>query len=164
MSQIMETIIFWTAFAFISGWVLRKFYFSKDRKTLTQLRVTAGILHIAVFVLLFFPWIPGAHGGLSGWAVVLQGDVTMTILAILLIFTFITLFVSGKTLLPKMGVISHAIATVVFFGFMIYTFPNTISLTLRDTAPIFAVLILLINNVVLLLLWHELDKKKHKNI
>lgn len=129
-----------------------------------KLRVVAGILQTAVFVLLFFPWIPGAHGGLSGWGVVLQGDATMTILAILLLFTFITLFVSGKSKLSKMGVISHAIATVVFFGFMMYTFPNTITMEFRDTAPIFAALILLINNVVLLLLWHELDKKTHKNI
>lgn len=158
----METVFFWTAFALISGWVLRKFYFSKNKKTLTQLRVTAGILLIAVFVLLFFPWIPGAHGGSSGWGVVLQGDVAMTVLAVLLIFTFVTLFISKKPTLPKAGVISHAIATVVLFGFMIYTFPGTISLALRDTAPIFAVLILLINNVVLLLLWHEFDKRAHK--
>lgn len=164
MSDIMGTIVFWIAFALISSWILRRFYFSKDKNLSRRLRVVAGILHVLVFTLLFFPWIPGPHGGLTGWGVILQGDMVMTFLAGLLAFSFVTLFVPKKLILAKAGILVHVATILLLFGFMIYTFPGTVTLALRDTAPIFATLILLINNVVLLLLWHELDKRSSHHI
>jgi hypothetical protein len=151
---------FWFAFALVSGWVLRHVYFSKDKTLSRKLRITAGIIFVVISVLLFFPWLPGAHGGSSGWGVVLQGDVAMTLLAALLLLSFVTLLFPKKPVLTKAGVLSNVIATIVLFGFMIYTIPETITLTSRDVAPIIVALFLLVNNLVLFLLWNELDKSK----
>lgn len=160
MLDLWPTAFFWIAFGIISSLVLRYFYFSKNTTLARRLRLTAGILLIGVFVLLFFPWLPEAHGGPTGWGIILQGDAPMVILAGLLIFTLAALFISHKPLLSKIGILTNITASIFLFGLMIYTFPNTVSLEFRDTAPIFAILILLINNVVLLLLWHQLQKNK----
>jgi hypothetical protein len=162
MNEVISTVIFWSLFVFISGWVLRHIYFSKDETLSRKLRITSGIIFIVVSVLLFFPWLPGAHGGSSGWGVALQGDTAMTLLAALLWFFFVTLFFPKKPTLIKAGVISNFAALVILFGFMISTTPETITLTSRDVAPIIVVLLLLINNLVLFLLWNELDKSKKK--
>jgi hypothetical protein len=69
-----------------------------------------------------------------------------------------TLFISRKPLLSKIGILAHFVATIFLFGLMIYIFPDTVTLKFRDTAPIFAALILLLNNIVLLLFWHQLQK------
>ena len=160
MNDGVTTAFFWFAFALVSGWVLRHVYFSKDKTLSRKLRITAGLIFIAIFVLLFFPWLPGAHGGDSGWGVVLQGDVAMTLIAGLLWFSFISLFFPKRPILAKVGVLSNVAAIIVLFGYMIDTVPNTITLTARDVAPIIVALLLLVNNLVLLLLWNELDKSK----
>lgn len=160
MDKISETTIFWLGFAIISGWVLKKFYFSKNAILSRQLRIAAIILIFGVFVLLLFPWLPEAHGGPTGWGIILQGDAPMIILAGLLFFTLATFFIPRQLFLTKIGILTHFVATIFLFGLMIYTFPNTITLKFRDTVPIFAALILLINNIVLLLFWHQLQKNK----
>lgn len=160
MQDVWSKIFFWIAFSVVCSLILRYFYFSKSQTLTRKLRVSAGVLIFVVFGLLFFPWLPEAHGGPTGWGSILQGDVPMSVLAGLLVFTLITLFISHRPLLAKIGVVAHVVATIFLFGLMIYTFPNTVSLELRDTAPIFAVLVLLANNVVLLLLWNQLQKNK----
>ena len=159
MQNFWSTTFFWIAFGTISSLVLRYFYFSKNATLLRRLRFTAGLLETVVLVLLLFPWFPGAHG-YSGWGLVLQGnDAGMTILTILLVFTTASLLFKKQSLF-KAGAISHFIATPLMFGLMIKMMPGTVKLTMGDTAPIFAVFILLINNVVLLLLWNQLQKIK----
>ncbi len=112
---------------------------------------------------MFFPWLPEAHGGPAGWGVVLQSDAPMVLLAALLGLALASLFSSyRRPLLYKLGFVAHFTASVFLFGLMIYTFPRTVTLEFRDTAPIFAVLILFINNVVLLLLWNQLQKQTAK--
>ena len=160
MNTLLETFFFWIAFSIISSLVLRYFYFSKNVKLARKLRAVAGVLIAMVFVLLFFPWFPEARGGPTGWGVILQGDVPMVVLAGLLFFTLATLFTPRWPVLSKIGILTHIVATLFLFGLMIYTFPNTITLKFRDTAPIFAIMILLTNNLILLLLWHQLQKNK----
>lgn len=89
----------------------------------------------------------------------MQGDLPMIILVTLLGFALITLLISRRPFMTKIGMLAHFFATIFLFGMMIYTFPEAISLKFRDTAPILAALILLVNNVVLLLLWNQLQKQ-----
>jgi len=156
MPDFWPKVFFWISFSIISSLVLRYFYFSKNVNLLRRLRLAAGVLIIVVFVLLFFPWLPETRGGSTGWGAILQGDLPMVILAGLLGFTLITLFISGRPLLSKVGVLAHLAAIIFLFGIMVYAYPGTVSLKFRDTAPIFAFLILIANNLVLLLLWHQL--------
>lgn len=160
MQNFWPTAFFWIAFGVISSLVLRCFYFSKSATLARKLRLIARICIIGVFILLLFPWIPESHGGPTGWGIVLQGDMPMVVLAGLLLFTMVTLFIPRKLFLSKMGMMAHFAATIFLFGLMIYTFPGTITLKFRDSAPIFAVMIMLTNNVVLLLLWHQLQVNK----
>lgn len=162
MPDFWPKILFWMSFSLISSLVLRYFYFSKNVDMPRRLRLTAGLLIIAVFMLLFFSWLPEGRGSLTGWGVILRGDAPMVTLAGLLGFTMAILFISGRPLLLKIGVIAHLVAVIFLFGLMIYAYPGTVSLKFRDTAPIFAILIMLINNVVLLLLWHQLPKQFKK--
>lgn len=160
MQSFWPTVFFWITFSIISSLIFRHLYFSKNAILLRKLRVVAATLIVGVFILLFFPWLPEAHGGPSGWGVILQGDVPMVILAGLLIFTLITLFIPHKLILIKTGVLAHIAATIFLFAIMINAFPGTVSLEFRDTAPIFAAMILLANNIVLLLVWNQLQKNK----
>jgi hypothetical protein len=97
MDKTLETTIFWLGLAIISGWVLKKFYFSKNAALLWQLRVAAVIFIFGVFILLFFPWLPEAYGGPTGWGIILQGDTPMVILAGLLFFYFGDAFYFSQT-------------------------------------------------------------------
>lgn len=160
MPDFWSKVFFWLSFGLISSLVLRYFYFSKNATLLRRLRLAAAVFIIAVFALLFFPWLPEGRGGPTGWGAIFQGNAPMVILAGLLGFTLVTLFMPGRPLLSKIGVIAHLAAIIFLFGLMIYTYPVTVSLKFRDTAPIFAFLIMLINNVVLLALWHQLQINK----
>ena len=160
MQNFWPTVFFWVSFSIISSLIFRHLYFSKNAILLRKLRIAAAALIVGVFILLFFPWLPEAHGGPSGWGIILQGDAPMVILAGLLSFTLITLFIPHKPLLFKIGILAHFAATLFLFAIMINAFPGTVSLEFRDTAPIFAALILLANNVVLLLVWNQLQKNK----
>lgn len=162
MPDFWPKAFFWISFGIISSLVLRYFYFSKNVNLSRRLRLTAGLLIIAVLILLFFPWLPEAPGGPTGRGVILGGGVPMIILAGLLGFTLAALFIPGRPLLSKVGALAHLAAIILLFGIMAGAYPGTVSLKFRDSAPIFAFLILLVNNVVLLLLWHQLPKQFKK--
>lgn len=156
----MDIALFWILFLGVSAWVLKVFYFSHDKGTVTYLRVAAIGIETAVWGLLFFPWLPESRGSTSGWGLIIQeNDAGMTILASLLSVTLVSLFSLRKRIFFNVGVIAHITATAVLFGVMITLFPVTVTLRLRDTAPIVAALLLVINNAVLLLLWHQLQKE-----
>lgn len=76
-----------------------------------------------------------------------------------LVLVSMILFFTKNPKLLKTGAVSHITATVLIFAVMIRALPETVQLGLRDIAPIIAALLMLINIVVVLLLWHQLQKR-----
>lgn len=158
MSEVWEIAIFWFTFSIISGWVLRRYYFAKDTVLLEHLRIVALIIEAATIGLFFFPWLPEAQGGFSGWQMIVRGNGGMITLFFLL-FVSIALFLTKNPKLLKTGAVSHVVATVLIFAVMMQALPGTVQLTLRDIAPIIAAFLLLVNTLVVFLLWHQLQRR-----
>ena len=162
MGKVWEMAIFWFIFAIACGWILRRFYFSKDAALANHLRVTALIVQATIIGSFFFSWLPRVLGGFSGWQIILQGNVGMMAL-FLLVFISLTFFLTKNHKLLKIGAVLHTVATVLIFSVMIQMMPGTVQLALRDIAPIVAAILMLINMLVVFLLWHQLQKQeKHK--
>ncbi len=141
----MEIAIFWLAFAVISGWVLRRFYFATDADLVDRLRIVALIIGAAVLALL-------------GWQLTWQsngGIVAPLFLTVISTATFCT----KNFKLLKIGSLANVVATVLLFAVMIQLMPGTVRLEFGDTLPIIAALLMLVNIVVGLLLWHQLQER-----
>ena len=143
----METVFFWTVWGLISFWALKTFYFSFSKRKLDRLRNTAFGINLAVLVLTFFPWLPPPQGNI------------LSVLFILLLVVSIGLFVIKDALLLKLASIATIVNTFVLFILMIQLRPGTFVLTLYDIPPIIAALSLLVGDVVVLLLWQQLELK-----
>lgn len=158
MSEVWKTAIFWFAFSLISSWVLRRYYFTKDRVLRERLRVTAFIIEATTVGLFFFPWLPEAQGGFSGWQMIVRGNVGTITLFCLVSVSMILFFTKNPKLL-KTGAVLHITAAVLIFAVMMQALPGTVQLGLRDIAPIIAALLLLVNTLIVLLLWHQLQRR-----
>ena len=159
MSEAWEIAIFWFAFAILSGWILRRFYFSKNAALIEYFRYIAFIIETITIGLFFFPWVPKARGGFSGWNLALHGNAGVTALLLLLIISA-GLFLSRNLKFIIVGVASHIAANVLIFAVMIQILPETVQLGFHDVAPIIMALLLLTNTVVALLLWNQLQKQE----
>lgn len=157
----METAFFWIAWGIASIWALKSFYFSYSKRKLERLYTTAFAIELAVLMLFFVPWLPVSLGNLSGWELILQGDIFMVLLGFLIIGSALA-FVTKDNALLKLGAISHVTASILFILIMIRLMPGSYPLTLRSTPPILASLLLLVGNAVILLLWQQLDLKQKK--
>lgn len=158
MSDAWETAIFWFVFAVISSWILRRFYFPKYIELQEHLRVVASMIEMATIGLFFFPWLPTMQGGFSGWQMILRGNIGMISLFVLLLVS-IALFLTKSYNLFKIGAVLHVAATILIFAVMIQALPGTIQLVFRDIAPIIAAFLLVVNTLVVLLLWNQLQKR-----
>lgn len=158
----MEIAFFWTAWAIISFWVLKNFYFSYDKEKLAKLRQTGFGIDLSVIILFFLPWLPLSQGGFSGLALIFRGNLFVIALFILIAASAL-LFLTKDSKFLKVGAILHIIASILFIIAMISLMPKTLTLTLNSVAPIIASLLLLIGNVVVLLLWQQLQLKKKMN-
>lgn len=148
----------------ISFWALKTFYFSYYKDKLQKLRLTALGIELSVLILFFLPWLPPSQGKTTGWELIQQGNVSVVLLGILVIGSALAFLTKDKSLL-KAGSVSHLIVSVLFIFAMIQLMPGTVTLTLASIAPIVASLLLLVGNVVVLLLWQQLQlKKKGKKI
>lgn len=154
----METAFFWIAWGLISFWALKTFYFSYDKEKLNKLRKTAFGIDFSVLILFFLPWLPPIQGGTTGWALIQQGNVLVITIGILVAVSTLAFLTKDRTLL-KAGAVLHTTASVLFIFTMINLMPGTFTLTLQSIAPVIASLLLLIGNVVVLLLWQQLDLK-----
>ncbi len=157
----METVFFWIAWGIISVWVLKTFYFSFSKEKFERLWKTAIGINISVLILVFLPWLPQSHGGKTGLAIALEGNL-LTALFIVLLLVQAILFIIKESTLLKLAVISMVINTFVLFILMLQLRPESFTLTLFDIAPIIAALFLLLGNVVGLLLWQQLKLKEKK--
>ena len=159
MSEAWEIAIFWFALAILSGWILRQFYFSKSAALIEYFRYFAFIVETITIGLFFFPWLPQARGGFSGWNLALHGNAGAIALLLLLIIST-GLFLSRNSKFIIIGAVSHILATLLIFAVMIQALPETTRLVFRDAAPIIIALLLLANTVIVLLLWNQLQKQE----
>lgn len=157
----METALFWIAWGAISFWVLRTFYFSFSKEKIERLRKAALGFHLAVFILIFLPWLPPTLGGLSGLAFALSGNM-LAVLFLLLIALSAIFFLIRDTTLMKVALGITIFNTLALFILMYSLRPTTFTLTFYDIAPILAVLLLLVCDVTVLLLWQQLQLKDKK--
>ena len=157
----METFFFWIVWGTVSFWALKVFYFSYDKDKLQKLRLTVFGIDLSVLILFFLPWLSSSQGNTTGWELIQQGNLSVVLLAILVFFSTLVFLTKKKSLL-KGGAVSHMTASIVFFLTMIRLMPGTFTLTFQIISPIIASLILLIGNVVVLLLWQQLQLKTKK--
>lgn len=157
----METAFFWIAWGIISYWSLKTFYFSFSKEKIERLRKASLGLNLSVLVLSFLPWIPPELGGKSSLILALSGN-PLAALFIILLVTSIILFLTKETSLLKLAALANIANSLIVFILMYQLRSETFTLTLYDIAPIIITLFLLIGNVVVLLLWQQLQlKKKH---
>lgn len=157
----METALFWTLWGIISFLALKTFYFSYDKEKIRKLRQAAFGINLAVLILFFLPWLPLPRGVLSGWEIVWQGDPMIILLPVLIAVSTFSFLTKNHSLL-KTGAVLNIAASVLFIAAMMRLMPGTFKLTVYSVAPIIASMLLLVNNVVVLLLWHQLQLKTKK--
>lgn len=105
----------------------------------------------------FLPWVPVAQGGQNGFWLARSGDWGVVAYIALIILSLGTLL-SRRNPLLKLAASAHAANSVYFIVLMIRLFPEPTKVVWADIAPMITALFLLVGNVVVLLLWHELDK------
>lgn len=154
----MEAAFFWIVWGIISFWALKTFYFSYNKDKLQKLRLTASGIDLSVLILFFLPWLPPSQGKTTGWELIQEGNVTVVLLGILVIFSSFV-FLTKDTTLLKAGSVIHIVLSILFVIVMIYLMPGIIIFLLDSIAPIIASLLLLAGNVVVLLLWQQLQLK-----
>lgn len=154
----MPTAFFWIAWGLISFWALKTFYYSFSKEKLEKLRQAALGINVAVLILVLLPWLPPELGGKTGLNLALGRNIIAILFVILLLFSSAFLLMRDLSLL-KTAAIGTIINTFLLFILMYQLRPNTFVLTLYDMAPIVAILFLLVNDVVVLLLWQQLQLK-----
>lgn len=157
----MKSAFCWFAWGIISFWALKTFYFSFSREKLERLRKAMFGINLAVLVLTFLPWLPATLSGKSALALALEGNV-LTLLFIILLLAPIASLLIRKTAAVKLAAITTIVNTILLFILMFQLRPGTFVLTFFDMAPIVAFLFLLIDDVVVLLLWQQLQLKEKK--
>lgn len=157
----METALFWVVWGLISFWALKTFYYSFSKDKLDRLRKSALFINLSVLILAFLPWLPPSLGGKSGIFLAWEGN-GLSILFIFLIIVPVIIFHIKNERYYKVGASAAIANTVVLFVLMYRLRPGTFTLSLFDIAPIVAFMNLLAGNVVVLLLWQQLQLKQHK--
>lgn len=155
----MKIIFFWTAWFLISFWVLKTFYFSASQEKIKRLRLAAFGIDLMVLILFFLPWLTAT--GQSGWELMLAKEgLVILVFGIILLSAVLVLFSSSPA--NRTGAVLQGGVAVLFIAMMIKLMPGTVVLSMRHIAPILAALLLLINFVVVLLLWQQLQLKERK--
>lgn len=157
----MGTALFWVAWGLISFWALKTFYYSFSKEKIERLRKAALGLNLAVSILALLPWLPPALGGKSGLTLASQGNILAASFLILLI-TSVLLFLTKVPSKLKIAAGAMIANTFVLFILMYQLRPGTFTLTLFDIAPIIAVMLLLVGDLVVLLLWQQLQLQLKK--
>ena len=158
----METALFWIAWGLISFWALKTFYYSFSKEKIERLRKAALGINLAVFILALLPWLPLTLGGKSGLTLALQGNFLAVLFFILLTIS-VLLFLTKVPSNLKIAAGATTTNTFVLFVLMYQLRPNTFILSVFDIAPIIAVMFLLVGDLVVMLLWQQLQLKLKKS-
>lgn len=153
--------LFWIVWFVVCSWVVKNFYYTYRKKYVQNLKYLALLLNLLVLAVFLFPWLPQSRGGLSGWQLLISGE-PRVILFFLFLFVSLTLFLAKSQKLLKVGAIINIINSVFIIILFMGLLPGETRLTFRESGPIAAAIILLVNNVVVLLLWHQLQLKSRK--
>ncbi len=157
----METAFFWIAWGIISFWALKTFYYSFSKEKLERLRKAGLGINVAVLILTFLPWLPPELGGKTGLNLALEGNILSALFVILLLTSSALLLMRDSSLL-KTAAIGTIVNTFILFILMYQLRPRTFVLTWYDVAPIVAILLLLVCDVIVLLLWQQLQLKEKR--
>lgn len=152
----METALFWVAWGLISFWALKTFYYSFSKEKLERLRKAAFGINIAVLILTFLPWLPLGLGGKTGLELAIEGNI-LSILFVILLLTSTILFLTKNASFLKLASMATIANTFVLFIIMYTLRPGTFTLTLFDITPIIAFMFFLVGDLVVLLLWQQLQ-------
>ena len=158
----METTFFWITWGVVSYWALKTFYFSFSKDKLERLRKSTLGIHLSFLVLLFLPWLPPVFGGKSGFMLAWEGNILAVLFIILIIVPLVLFHIKDMSKYKIASGVTIA-NTFVLFALMYQIRPDTFILSLYDIAPIFAFSMLLVDDVIVLLLWQQLDLKNRKN-
>lgn len=159
----METAVFWIAWGVISFWALKTFYYSFSVRKLENLRKAALGINLSVFILSFLPWLPPALDNKTGIMLAFEGNIFAVLFLFFLILS-VVLFLSKTSSYLKIASIATSANTFILFTLMTQVRPGTFTLSLHDIAPIIAVLLLLVGDMVVLLLWEQLQLKQKKKM
>lgn len=157
----MDTVFFWIAWGLISFWALKTFYFSFSKEKLERLRKAASGISLAVFILTLVPWVPPAMGGKTALSLALDGNI-LALSFVILLLTSTILFLTKEKSLLKLASLAVISSTFVLFILMYQLRPRTFVVTLFDFAPIVAAFLLLLCDMVVLLLWQQLQLQERK--
>lgn len=160
----MTKALFWIIWFIVCSWVIRNFYYSYREKHEQRLKRLAFFLNLLALSVFLFPWLPLGRGGQSGWQLLASGKPEV-ILFFLFLVVSLALFLTKNQKLIKAGAVINIVNSVFIIILFMGLLPGKIRLTLRESAPIIAAIVLLANNVVVLLLWHQLQlriKKKRE--
>lgn len=155
----MERVVFWVAWGIVSYWALKTFYYSFNERKLEGLRKAALGINLAILILTFLPWLPPDLGEKSGLTLAMDGNLPAVIFLILLVMS-ILLFLTKSPSSLKTASIAAVINTFTLFVIMRQIRPGTFTLSLFDIAPIFAFILFLVCDVIVLLLWQQLQMRK----
>ena len=153
--------MFWIIWGVVSFWALRTFYYSFTDEKFEGLRRTILGIDLSVLVLFFLPWLHLHQSAVTGWELIPRGNLSVAVLLVLTA-TASLLFLMKSSNLLKTGALLHITTSVLFIAVITRLMPGTFSLTKNSIAPIIASLLLLIGNVVVLLLWQQLELKTGK--
>lgn len=151
--SVTATVLFWFAWSLISAWALRHFYYSFSEEKLKRLRFAALSFEAGMLLLFFLSWLPD---GTTGLDLLAQGHPGAWVLIVLLGFVVIA-GAGGGTFLLKAAAVCHFLATIGFFALMVFLMGETVRLMSSMMAPIVIALLGLVNIVVLLLVWQQLQ-------
>lgn len=157
----METVFFWIAWGLISFWALKTFYYSFSKEKLARLGRAAFGINFAVLILTFLPWLPPTLGGKTGLELAIEGNI-LAVLFFILLITSVLLFLTKTPSNLKIAALATITNTFVLFVLMYQLRPGTFTLTLFDITPIIAFMFFLVCDVVVLLLWQQLQLKERK--
>lgn len=154
----MTKALFWIVWFVLCSWVVKNFYYIYRKKYVQNLRYLALLFNFLVLSVFLFPWFPQSRGGLSGWQLLVLGKPEVILFFVFLVVSFV-LFLAKNQILLKTGAVINIVNSVFIIIIFIGLLPGKIHLTFRESAPITAAIILLVNNIVVLLLWHQLQLK-----
>lgn len=150
----METFFFWILWFLVSFVILKKFYIQYKAAYVLALRRAAIGIDILALFLFFFPWIPGAE--ITGWNIAADKNLWVAIVLVFLAGS-IFLLLASRPIFLKIGAIFQSTAGVLFIIAMTQVFPGTIKISLKHVAPVIIALLLLINIVIVLVLWQQIQ-------
>ncbi len=150
----METLLFWIPWFLASFLILKVFYANYKASYVRALRRTAFGIDILALFLFFLPWIPGTEK--SGWDIIMEKNLWAIVIFILLACATFFLFFS-RSLFLKIGAIFQSVTGILFIIAMTQIVPGTVTISLSHVAPIIASFLLLINIVIVLVLWQQIQ-------